>query len=250
MNWLKKSYLKIDLLMNTKEAIVLAGGLGTRLQSVLPDTPKCMAPVKGIPFLVYVLDYLITQNISKVILSVSYRKEQIINYFGNKYKSLFIEYAVDEIPMGTGGALRFASKYCSQDEVFVINGDTYFIPDLEALQGTHRQVSADITIAVKYMQEPDRYGVVQMDKSGRITDFKEKDIVSGSGWINGGIYLINRQVLNALPEQKFSLENDVFKVSCSVMQLQAFQTEAFFLDMGVPEDYERAQSMISIAGEI
>ncbi len=112
--------------MNTKEAIVLAGGLGTRLQTVLPGIPKCMAPVNGKPFLTYVLDYLVSQGINKVILSVGYRKDQIINYFGEKYLSIIIKYAIETEPLGTGGAVKFAFEQCLQDQVFVVNGDTYF----------------------------------------------------------------------------------------------------------------------------
>jgi D-glycero-alpha-D-manno-heptose 1-phosphate guanylyltransferase len=230
--------------MNKKEAIVLAGGLGTRLQSVLPSFPKCMAPIKDKPFLVYVFEYLINQQINKVILSIGYRKDQIINYFGNEYRSLSIEYAIENEPLGTGGAIKLALNLCTQDEVFVVNGDTYFIPDLAAMQKLHNDKSADMSIAVKFLMETGRYGLVISDELGRITDFREKDMVSGSGWINGGIYLIKRQLFDGLSEKRFSIENDVFRISCSTLQMQAFQTDAFFLDMGIPEDYTRAQALL------
>ena len=236
--------------MKTNEAIVLAGGLGTRLQCALPDIPKCMAPVQGKPFLAYVLDYLINQKISKVVLSVGYRKDHIISYFGNIYKSINIDYAIEEEPLGTGGALKLAFGYCTQDQSFVINGDTYFRPDLKSMAKMHIQSKADITIAAKYLRETGRYGLVQFDKDGRITDFREKEPSSGNGWINGGIYLIKKEIFDHFPKQIFSLENDVFKVSCSSLKMQAFKTDFDFLDMGIPEDYVKAQIIIKTQGRI
>ncbi len=235
--------------MNTKEAIVLAGGLGTRLKTVLPGIPKCMAPVNGKPFLKYVLDYLISQGINKVILSVGYRKDQIINYFGDSYKSLTIKYGIENEPLGTGGAVKLAYNHCIQDQVFILNGDTYFVPDLELMAKLHIQSEADITIAVKQLPETGRYGLVHADLNGRITDFREKEKSKGSGWINGGIYLINRQIINDFSKKIFSMENDIFKTCFSELRMQAFKTEAEFLDLGIPEDYTKAQSMIVFKDE-
>jgi D-glycero-alpha-D-manno-heptose 1-phosphate guanylyltransferase len=233
--------------MITKEAIVLAGGLGTRLQSVLPGIPKCMAPVKGKPFLEFVLDYLIQHGVNKVILSVGYRKDQIISYFGNQYQSLNIDYAIEDHPLGTGGAVKFAFNYCVQDQVFVINGDTYFNPDLQMMEKRHFQTKADISIAVKHLSETGRYGLVQANTHGRITDFREKDTFIGGGWINGGIYLINRRIIDDFHSEKFSVENDIFNTSCKKFHLQAFQSDAFFLDIGIPDDYNLAQTLINRA---
>jgi D-glycero-alpha-D-manno-heptose 1-phosphate guanylyltransferase len=234
--------------MNTKEAIVLAGGYGTRLQTVLPGIPKCMAPVNGKPFLTYLLDYLISQEINKVVLSVAYRNDQIINYFGEKYLSLTIKYAIETEPLGTGGAVKLSFKQCLQDQVYILNGDTFFIPNLQEMEKLHFQSKADITIAVKHVPESSRYGSVQADDNGRITDFNEKEPILQSGWINGGIYLITRSVMDNFPEHKFSLENDVFKVFCSRFKMQAFQTDAAFLDIGIPEDYAKAHTMITMQG--
>lgn len=236
--------------MVTNEAIVLAGGLGTRLQSVLPDIPKCMAPVHGKPFLSFVLDYLIEQGINKVILSVGYLNNQIINYFGYNYHTLMIDYSIEKEPLGTGGALKLAFNLCFQHQVFVINGDTYFLPDLKSMENQHTLSKADITIAAKYLSDTNRYGLVTFDVVGRITDFKEKEPFSGSGWINGGIYLINKQVFENFKDTKFSLENDVFRVSCTQFKIQAFKTDAFFLDMGIPDDYAKAQTLFKRPGVI
>lgn len=230
--------------MNTKEAIVLAGGLGTRLQDVLPDIPKCMAPVKGKPFLCYILDYLDNQQINKVILSVGFRKSQIISYFGNWYNSIFIDYAIEDVPLGTGGAVKLALNHCKQDQIFVVNGDTWFQPDLYEMQKMHLQSKADITVSVKKMPETGRYGRVIVDAQGRITDFREKNSDSGSGLINGGIYLLEKHIFDRIPGSEFSLEKDVFMTSCSGLKIQAFRTDASFLDIGIPEDFEKAQSLI------
>lgn len=236
--------------MNTTEVIVLAGGMGTRLKGVLPDIPKCMAPVQGKPFLTYVLDYLANQGISKVTLSVGYRKDQIISFFGDRYGPLFIDYAIENEPLGTGGAVKFALNFCIQDEVFVVNGDTYFMADLPAMEKMHFKSPADITIAVKHLYETGRYGLVILNQDGRITDFLEKDLSKGGGWINGGIYLLNRKIFNDFPQQKFSLENDFFKVKSVDLKFQAFQSDGFFLDMGIPEDYFKTQTMKTAPWEI
>jgi D-glycero-alpha-D-manno-heptose 1-phosphate guanylyltransferase len=236
--------------MRTREAIVLAGGLGTRLHEMLPGIPKCMAMVNGKPFLTYVLDYLIEQDIDKVILSVGYLKDHIINYFGDNYQSLEIEYAIENELLGTGGAIKLSFGFCKQDVAFVINGDTCFFPDLKAMEDLHLLTSADITIAAKQMTDTIRYGLIQTDHSGRITDFREKHPVSGKGLINGGIYMINRKIVETFPQQKFSLENEVFKKLCSEYKMQAFQSDAFFLDMGIPEDYMKAQAMIPLSGKL
>jgi D-glycero-alpha-D-manno-heptose 1-phosphate guanylyltransferase len=236
--------------MITKEAIVLAGGLGTRLRSVLPGIPKCMAPIHGKPFLEYVFEYLINQGIRKVILSVAYRKDQIISYFDDRYCPLKIEYAIENQPLGTGGAVKLALDYCNQDDVFVLNGDTYFIPDLQSIEKLHFQSKADITIAVKQLPKTGRYGLVQTDMDGRITDFRKRDSLAGSGWINGGIYLLKKKIFDDFPKGKFSLEKDVFKENCSRFKMKAFQTDADFLDIGIPEDYAKAQTMIKKPGNI
>lgn len=235
--------------MLTNEAIVLAGGLGTRLQHVLPDIPKCMAPIKGKPFLTFVLDYLENQNIDKVILSVGYRKEHIINYFGKSYRSLKIIYSIENEPLGTGGAIKQALDYCSDKLAYIVNGDTCFKPDLAAMSNLHQKAEVDITVAVKYMADTSRYGLVVADQNGKIVEFREKDKLSAGGWINGGIYLIKKTVFDTFQQQKFSIENDVFKVLCDKLNLQAFQTDAFFLDIGIPEDYDRAQILLNTASE-
>ena len=230
--------------MITNEAIVLAGGLGTRLQEVLPETPKCMAPIGGKPFLAYVLDYLAASGISKVILSVGYRNDQVISYFGDTYKSIELVYAIETEPLGTGGAVKAALKLTSLDEIFVLNGDTYFIPDLVKMEQHHTVNLADATIAVKEFADASRYGRLVTNASGYITGFMEKEPEAGSGWINGGIYLLKRSIIESIRELKFSLEHEVFRKLCTNFRMQAYRTDAFFLDIGIPADLEKAQTLV------
>jgi len=241
---LKKNYLKSDFPMPFSEAVILAGGLGTRLQGVLPNIAKCMAPINGEPLLAFILDYLESQGINKVILSVGHHKDQIINYFGRNYNSIEIVYAIESELLGTGGATRYALGYCTTNEVFIVNGDTYFTPDLDDMKKEHSQSLANITIAVIKVTNTDRYGMVELNETNRITAFREKEQNMEAGWINGGIYLINRNVFDNIALQKFSLERDFFKASCPELHIQAFKTNAFFLDIGIPEDYANAQTLI------
>lgn len=227
----------------SKEAIILPEedsehGFGT----VPLIFPKCMAPVCGKPFLTYVLDYLAKNNVHKVILSVGFRKDHIINYFKTEYNSVRIEYAIEDEPLGTGGAVKNALGKCSGKNVFILNGDTCFVPDLTQMENHHLHSESEITIAVKKMQETKRFGIVITDQNERITEFLEKDESAGKGLINGGIYLINRKIIEDFQKQKFSLETDIFKEFVSKIQIHAFLTDAFFLDIGIPEDYQRAQS--------
>jgi D-glycero-alpha-D-manno-heptose 1-phosphate guanylyltransferase len=228
--------------MKTREAIILAGGLGSRLKEEVPDVPKCMAPVNGKPFLTYVLTYLEKQNFNKVILSVGHLKEQIINYFGNSFQSISIDYAIEHEPLGTGGAIKLALTQSCHNNVFVLNGDTFFTANLESMEQLHFNSGSDITLAVKLVENANRYGIVEMDSTDRIISFREKDQNAIEGWINGGIYLINKQVIEAINENKFSIENDFFKLFTSTLKFQAFRSLDFFLDMGIPHDYRNAQS--------
>lgn len=230
--------------MDTKEAILLAGGLGTRIKDILPDIPKCMAPVSGKPFLTYVLSYLETQGIDKVILSVGYLKDHIINYFGNKYQTISITYSIENEPLGTGGAIRLALSRSHSENVFVLNGDTFFTINMAAMNQFHLESGSGITIAVKHVDDASRYGVVEINNKNRITSFREKENNTGCNWINGGVYLINNQILKHLNKEKFSFENDFLKRYHSSLDFYAFKSNDFFLDMGIPEDYNLAQEVL------
>lgn len=225
-----------------KEAIVLAGGFGTRLQSVVKDTPKPMAPVKGRPFLTYVLDYLIEYQYDKVILSVGYLHEQIEEYFGNRYKSLEIEYAVENEPLGTGGGILNAMSKCTTDNVLVINGDTLFKVDLNAFNRFHLEKKGLLTIALREVEDVSRYGSVTIGDDSMIILFTEKESTEGRGLINGGIYLINKKLFEKYPKEgRFSFEKDLMEKLYRREQFFAMPSNGYFIDIGIPTDYARAQ---------
>ncbi len=222
------------------QAIILAGGFGTRLRSVVSDVPKPMAPVCGRPFLNYILDNLNAYHFTKVVLAVGFQKEVLMNHYKNRYKDIEIVYSVEEEPLGTGGCLQQAMQYIDDDFVFVLNGDTMFRIDYTQMAKLNR-----ISIACKEMVDFDRYGEVIFDENKRIQSFEEKKFVH-KGFINGGIYYLPKNVFeNYALEKKFSLEKDFFEVYMHELSIQAFLSDAYFLDIGIPEDYEQAQKDFS-----
>lgn len=225
-----------------KEAIVLAGGFGTRLQSVVKDLPKPMADVNGKPFLTYVLDYLIAYNYTHVILSVGYLHEKIEEYFGTQYKALNIQYAVEKEPLGTGGGIAFAMSFCKSNNILVLNGDTLFKADLFSFEQFHTKCNSQLSIVLRHVADTSRYGRVNVNNKGQILSFTEKNKASGDGTINGGIYMINREFLQNLTlPQKFSFEKDLMEKYVSTIPFYALESDGYFIDIGIPEDYERAQ---------
>ena len=223
-----------------REAIVLAGGFGTRLQTVVKEVPKPMAPVAGKPFLQYILDYLIAHKVSHVVLAVGYLRETIIDYFGDNYQSLSITYAVEENPLGTGGGILNASKQIKGDNVFVINGDTFFDVDLVELSAFHETNNALLTVALKNMKKFDRYGTVETDNNGRIVGFLEKKYLD-EGFINGGIYCLNKHIFHPELPDAFSFEKEILEKEIVNRKIYGLRSEGYFIDIGIPEDYARAQ---------
>ena len=225
-----------------KTAIVLAGGFGTRLQHVVRDFPKPMADINGKPFLQYVLDYLVKQNINQVILSVGYKWEKIREYFGDRYLSASLAYVIEESPLGTGGAILKAVKGNSDHDFLVLNGDTFFEVDIELFYQSHHDRNSLLSLALKRMTNFDRYGVVVTHSNGLIVSFQEKKKYE-EGNINGGIYLLNRSLFDGLnlPE-KFSFETDLMEQYHKTIDLYGFVFDDYFIDIGIPEDYARAQT--------
>ena len=224
-----------------KEAIVLAGGLGTRLRSEVPDRPKCMALVAGRPFLEYVLDYLIHQGIQKVVLSVGYLSEAIGLHFGERYRGLTLTYATETHLLGTGGAIRLAMQDVTATEVAILNGDSIFLANIQLQYQYHVASGAESTLALHNMQKIERYGTVTLDSTGRIRQFREKQSLD-EGHINAGVYIFNAPRFRAknLPEQ-FSIEKDYFEAFVQQCHFAGFPTRGYFLDIGIPEDFRRAQ---------
>ena len=225
-----------------KEAIVLAGGFGTRLQGVVKDVPKPMAPVNGRPFLTYILDYLIEYQYTRVILSVGYLHEKIEEFFGTQYKSLEIDYAVETEPLGTGGGILFAMSKCKTDNVLVINGDTMFKVDFTEFEHFYAAKNCLLSIVLREVDDVARYGSVTIGNNNLIILFSEKGISSGHGFINGGVYMINRALFEKYHRpQKFSFEKDLMEKLYTQEQFYAMPSDGYFIDIGIPEDYARAQ---------
>ncbi|MDL0105753.1 D-glycero-D-manno-heptose 1-phosphate guanosyltransferase [Campylobacter vicugnae] len=217
----------------TKEAIILCGGLGTRLRSVISDVPKPMAPIKNKPFLAFVLEYLKKQNISRVVLAVSYKYEIIQEYFGNSYLGMQILYSIEKEPLGTGGAILEALNLINSNSCYVLNGDTFFDVNLDRL----KLDNSDICVALKPMKNFDRYGSVDIDNNSYISAFNEKKFTS-NGLINGGVYLIKKNIFNSfnLPN-KFSFE-EFFQENFLIFNAKATVFDDYFIDIGIPQDYK------------
>ena len=217
------------------EAIILAGGLGTRLRSVVSEVPKCMAPVDGRPFLQYMLEWLSRYDVSHVVLSVGYLKEVIFSFMDSRACPFEISYAVEEEPLGTGGGIRLALTKCREDRVIVLNGDTFFDVDLDALSFT-----APVTLALKPMRSFDRYGAVDWDGE-LVTGFHEK-AACAEGLINGGVYALVRSQLDfAFQPKRFSFEKDLLEPLAAAHLVAGQVQDGYFIDIGIPEDYARAQ---------
>ncbi|EAJ5698930.1 nucleotidyltransferase family protein [Campylobacter lari] len=214
------------------QAIVLAGGLGTRLKSVVQDLPKPMAPINGKPFLTFVLEYLKKQGITEIVLSVSYKYELIQEHFKDEFEGMKIRYNIEEELLGTGGAIKDALKLI-QNQAYVLNGDTIFDIDLKKLVLNDNK----ICIALKQMQNFDRYGTVNVDDQGIVTSFEEK-IFKKQGLINGGIYLLKKDVFDEFDlEKKFSFE-EFLQLNCNALKIQTQIFDDYFIDIGIPQDYK------------
>ncbi|MDH6306795.1 D-glycero-alpha-D-manno-heptose 1-phosphate guanylyltransferase [Parabacteroides sp. PF5-5] len=221
------------------EAIILAGGMGTRLRSVVSDIPKCMAPVAGKPFLYYLLATLEKAGFEHIILSLGYKHHDIEDWLDTLSFSMRISFVVEKEPLGTGGAVKYALSQAEQSDIFILNGDTFLGVDYAGMLELHQQTKALATLALKRMEDFDRYGVVEMDASCQITRFLEKQPCT-DGLINGGTYLIRKESLETYPD-KFSLEKDFFEKRVSTDMLAGFSSDGYFIDIGIPEDYIRAQ---------
>lgn len=228
------------------EAIVLAGGLGTRLRSCVADLPKCMAPVGSGPFLEYLLEELARQGVTRVILSVGYLREKVMEYVNRRPWPFDLAWAVEEEPLGTGGGIRLALSKAKEKRVLVLNGDTFFhVPSLAELLA----VEAPVAMALKPMRDFDRYGSVEtapvisgeVGKPLRVTAFREKKHCA-EGLVNGGVYALDRDLFRGLElPEKFSFEEAVLEPLAAEGKVAGKVFDGYFIDIGIPADYERAQ---------
>jgi D-glycero-alpha-D-manno-heptose 1-phosphate guanylyltransferase len=225
------------------ECIVLAGGLGTRLQGVIGQQPKCMAPVAGKPFIHYLFTWMAAQGCDHVILSLGFRHDAVLTWLETSEWPFRISYVIEEEQLGTGGGIALALTKASRSQVIVVNGDTMFNVDLKSLLEFHTAKDADVTLALKKMYAFDRYGVVRTEAdTGRIIAFEEKKYCE-QGLINGGIYVISKPFLEtcAFP-LKWSFEKELLEAYVGERQFYGQVSGAYFIDIGIPEDYTKAQT--------
>ncbi|HMZ45685.1 MAG TPA: nucleotidyltransferase family protein [Chitinophagaceae bacterium] len=226
------------------QAIILAGGLGTRLKSVVANKPKVLSPVAGKPFLHYIITYLQNQGVEKYIFALGYLSEQVIDFLKDEYPSLNYEYTIEDTPLGTGGGIRKAIQLITEENVLIVNADTFFEVDIKALHSFHLSTNAHCTISLKQMYNFERYGCVELDNnSNTILSFKEKTFTT-KGYINAGYLVINKNYFlsatNNLP-QIFSFEKDFLEKNLAKMLIKGLAFDGYFIDIGIPEDFVLAQ---------
>jgi len=229
-------------------AIILAGGMGTRLRSAVPDLPKPMAPIHNRPFLEHQMDYWLAQGISNFIISVGYLRDTIMGHFGDNYKGVPVAYAIEETPLGTGGGFLLATKQLSGDEPFIaLNGDTFFEVNLPNFMDFHHKKNSDWTFALTRSNEEGRYMGMGVADDGKITSFKSGSAQVGS-LINSGVYLVNPAILQPFSGEignKFSLEDDIFaRLSENKATIYGLEFTGNFIDIGIPDDYYRADKIL------
>jgi histidinol-phosphate phosphatase family protein len=229
-------------------AVVLAGGFGTRLRSVVADRPKVLAPVAGRPFLTYLLDQIADAGIQRVVLSTGHLAEQFNSVIGDRYRDIAITYAHEEQPLGTGGAIRFACGFTDADQLLVMNGDSFCDADLSAYIAWHVYGQHDVSLMLAKVNDTSRYGTVEIDANCRITAFIEKRPEQTTGYINAGVYLLRRPMLEQFPIGPSSIERDVFPAWLREREIMGWVTDGEFIDIGIPSDYERSHEFMERVG--
>ncbi|MSP97732.1 MAG: phosphohexose mutase [Betaproteobacteria bacterium] len=226
------------------EAVVLAGGLGTRLRSVVSDVPKPMAPVNGRPFMEWLLEYWIGQGIGRFILSVGYLADSFVNHFGSAWGGAEFVYARETEPLGTGGGLLLASDAVRADDFLALNGDTLFPVSLESLATFHHAHGADCTFSLVRSSDTRRYMGLAVAPDGRILNLESEK----SGYVNGGVYMLRKGALRSLPlhpGRSTSLEADLFPAGLRAgWKIFGLESGAIFIDIGLPEDYGRVAEFL------
>ena len=237
--------------MNDIKAIMLVGGLGTRLRSVVSSTPKVLASIGEKSFLELLVRQLRSQGIRKLVMCTGYLAEQIETRFGDGRKwDVSIEYSKEEMPLGTAGAVKLAQRNLQDSpEFLVLNGDSFLEIDFQSLVAFHRgHEGAMASMAVLRVENASRYGTVDMDATGRVTGFAEKTGREVPGLVNGGIYVFNRSVLQHISEGSASMERDVFP-RLLAQGVYGQEQRGMFIDIGTPADYARAQELLRSLGE-
>ena len=231
----------------TDEAIILAGGLGTRLRSVVSGVPKALAQVNGRPFVAYLLDALATQGFSRVILATGYLGEMVEAVLGDRWHDMHLVYSREPQPLGTGGAVVLAAQHVHGAACFVLNGDTYLHLDYTDFDSCAQQSNLPLAMALANVPETTRYGAVEVD-GDRVVGFAEKRR-SGPGYINAGAYRIECNLVAGQPAgAALSFERDVLRPAAKRGGILAYTQTRGFIDIGVPEDFARAQRLLGVGG--
>ncbi len=226
-------------------AMVLAGGLGTRLRPVVGDRPKILAEVAGRPFLHRILDQLESVGIRRVVLLTGYMADMVRDVCGPRHGRMILEYSPEPAPLGTAGAIRLALSLVDAETTLVLNGDSYCRLDLSAFHADHVASGAEASLALARMEDAGRFGLVSLDESGRVTRFEEKSS-RGSGLVNSGVYLIHRRVIvDIAADRQVSLERDIFPALAKAGRLNGFICQGPFLDIGTPESYAQAEGFFA-----
>lgn len=225
------------------QAILLAGGLGTRLRSVVSDRPKPMALIEGRPFMEYVTRALARDGITDIIFAVGYKGSMVEEHFGDgKQFGFHAAYAYEETLLGTAGAIRNAGRYITEDRFFVLNADTFYQIDYTRLARIQDTLNLDMALVLRQVPDVSRYGQAVLGDDGILTAFNEKTSEARKGTINGGIYLMKRELLETIPEGKVSLENDMIpRWLHENRRLGGFVNDGYFIDIGIPEAYSQFQ---------
>jgi D-glycero-alpha-D-manno-heptose 1-phosphate guanylyltransferase len=226
-----------------REVIVLAGGFGKRLLEVVPDLPKCLAPINGIPFLDYLFKYLQKYGVGRFILSLGYKSDYIISYVNEFYSNMDVTFVIEDSPLGTGGAIKAALKEAKNRDVLVVNGDTFFNINLNVFYSEALSSQYPFAIALQRIEKNYRYGFVELDEKNEIIRFCEKH-ESNNVFINTGFYIINKEQVNFdTNKDVFSLEKDFFESDLRETKLYGIEFNNEFIDIGIPKDFNRAQTL-------
>lgn len=222
-------------------AAVLAGGTGSRLRPVIDDRSKVMAPVYGVPFLTYLLEQISQSGIKKTVLCTGVFANSIASYFGSRYQDMAIEYSYEPEARGTAGALRGAMELFDQYPILVMNGDSFCDVDLAQFIQWHFQKGGTVTLTLARVEEGERFGAVQFDSNYRLTEFSEKGHTAGPVWVNAGMYLMERAVIESISRgEASSLETDIFP-KLLAQGVYGYPIEGNFLDIGTPASYLGAE---------
>jgi D-glycero-alpha-D-manno-heptose 1-phosphate guanylyltransferase len=229
--------------------VVLAGGMGSRLKEVVSDVPKPLAPIRGKPFLEYLLSYWIKNNAQHFVLSVGHKYQQIMDHFGTSFNGVPITYIIEHEPMGTGGALlKVLNETRLEDEFFLLNGDTLFLIDQQRIIDLHTKNSAELSMSLRRVEDAGRYHRMCLNEAGRITAIEQPNEKIESGQINGGVYIVNSSLFSEWSfdgSKCISLENDILPTIITTHSIYGFPDDGVFIDIGIPDDFYKAQNYLS-----